>query len=126
MTSLATQLSSIRSLNATRLRNASTLTSHASYLFPASVAATQDTPTVHALGTSGWAELAAQDAALNKWQGAERLFGEASRETDRLTLDAAENKDIDVAVREFLHRVAPLLLSKAAAKCLEWLVRRFR
>lgn len=124
--SLAQQLTSIRSLNVDRIGSSSALTSHASYLFPPRTAAQQDTHTVHALGTNGWEELCTQDSSLARWDGGELLFGEGSRDLDRVQLGKEENARIDEAVREFLRRVGGVLLGKSAAKCLEWLVRRFR
>ena len=49
-----------------------------------------------------------------------------SVKTDRATLSKQANADIDMAVRELLYLMGPVLLSRSAAKCLEWLVRRFR
>ena len=126
MTSLAAQLSAVRSLNASRLASSAALTSQVSYLFPADTAATQDIATVHALGVNGWSALCAQDAALARWEGGEMLFGETSKELDRVTRGKEENEQIDRLVAAWLAKVGAVLLGKPAAKCLEWLVRRFR
>ena len=124
--SLASQLAGIQSHNAARLSGAGAPTARDSYLFPPRVAAEQDYETVHALGVSGWEQLVESDAALAQWRGAELLFGDDSVRTDRLTLPASANREIDAAVAEFLYLVGPMLRSRSVAKCLEWLVRRFR
>lgn len=124
--SLAAQLANVRSHNAERLTSSASLVKHTSYLFPPKTAAQQDLFTVHALGASGWTELSAQDASLQRWSGSTLLFGADSRSMDRLMLPKEDNDAIDKAVNEFLHLASPFLLSKGASKCLEWLVRRFR
>lgn len=124
--SLAAQLANVRSLNAERLTSSASLVKHTSYLFPPKTAAQQDLFTVHALGASGWTELSAENASLQRWSQSSLLFGDESRSMDRLMLPKEENDTIDKAVDEFLHLAAPFLLSKGASKCLEWLVRRFR
>ena len=124
--SLASQLASIRSHNASRLGSANALTSRDSYLFPPRVAAEQDHETVHALGVTGWEQLLDEDATLAQWPHGTLLFGEKSVKTDRTTLPKEENDEIDAAVCELLYLLGPVLLSRSAAKCLEWLVRRFR
>ncbi|WFD19216.1 snoRNA-binding rRNA-processing protein utp10 [Malassezia caprae] len=124
--SLASQLAGLRSHNAARLASASAMTSRDSYLFTPRVAAEQDHVTVHALGQTGWEQLMDEDAVLAQWPHGDLLFGEQSVHTDRATLPKSANAEIDTAVAEFLYLVGPRLLSRSAAKCLEWLVRRFR
>lgn len=124
--SLAAQLAGIRSHNAARLASSSALTSRDSYLFPSRVAAEQDHATVHALGVTGWEQLMDEDATLAQWPHGELLFGEQSIKLDRTTLPKSSNDEIDAAVRELLYLLGPVLLSRSAAKVLEWLVRRFR
>ncbi|KAN0059869.1 snoRNA-binding rRNA-processing protein utp10 [Thecaphora frezii] len=124
--SLAAQLANVRSYNAERLSASSTISSKVSYLFPPRAAVQQDLLTVHALATSGWNELCADDATLAHWSKGNLLFGDESRQKDRLMLPQEENDEIDAAVREFLQLVGAVLLAKGASKCLEWLVRRFR
>ncbi len=124
--SLAAQLANVRSHNAERLTSSASLVKHTSYLFPPKTAAQQDLFTVHALGASGWSELSAEDASLQKWSRSSSLFGDESRSMDRMMLPKEDNDAIDSAVKEFLHLATPFLLSKGASKCLEWLVRRFR
>ncbi|KAE8226414.1 hypothetical protein CF319_g1002 [Tilletia indica] len=136
---LASQLAGIRSVNAARI---ATLGSSAgaqhtsSYLFPPKTAAAQDLNTVHALARTGLEELAAHDRwfeSSNEWasedrvtSGRELLFGESSKARDRSVLTKEENARIDDALALFLARVAHVVTGRSAAKCLEWLVRRFR
>ena len=125
-TSLASQLAGIRSHHAERLSSSGALTMRDSYLFTPRVAAEQDHLTVHALGVTGWEQLTEEDGVLAAWPHGELLFGDQSVKMDRATLSKQANADIDVAVRELLYLMGPVLLSRSAAKCLEWLVRRFR
>ncbi|EST04888.1 BP28, C-terminal domain protein [Kalmanozyma brasiliensis GHG001] len=124
--SLAAQLANVRSHNAERLTSSASLVKHTSYLFPPKTAAQQDLFTVHALGASGWTELSSEDASLQRWSRSSLLFGDESRNMDRMMLPKEDNDAVDRAVKEFLHLASPFLLSKGASKCLEWLVRRFR
>ncbi|WFD34754.1 snoRNA-binding rRNA-processing protein utp10 [Malassezia cuniculi] len=123
---LAAQLAGIQSHNAARLASSAALTKRDSYLFPARVAAEQDYYAVHALGVSGWEQLVHHDDALRHWPHANLLFGDQSIRTDRTTLPESQNAEIDNAVSELLYLIGPVLLSRNAAKVLEWLVRRFR
>lgn len=85
---------------------------------------------LHGLASNGWEELAGADAALSKWGQtsgvADLLFGDASRDLDRLTRGKEENVMIDRAVAGFFAAVDDSLLDRSCAKCIEWLVRRFR
>lgn len=125
-TSLASQLSGIRSLNAARLSSAAAFSSQTSYLFPPRTAAGQDLETIYSLGETGWSELCIEDASLERWSGADRLFGIEARNTDRTMLGKEENAALDATIQDFFDRVGAILLHKSTAKCLEWLVRRFR
>ncbi|CAO1623616.1 unnamed protein product [Parajaminaea phylloscopi] len=124
--SLASQLSGIRSLNAARLASSSALSSQASYLFPPQTAARQDLDTVFALGETGWTELCSEDVTLERWTDGRSLFGPESKARDRTMLTKVENANIDTVVEGFFERIGAVLLSKSAGKCIEWLVRRFR
>ncbi|CAD6935919.1 unnamed protein product [Tilletia caries] len=136
---LASQLAGIRSVNAARIATlgSSAGTQHtASYLFPPKTAAAQDLNTVHALARTGLEELAAHDRwfeSSSAWasddvtrSGRELLFGESSKSRDRSVLTKEDNALIDEALALFLARVAHVITGRSAAKCLEWLVRRFR
>ncbi|KAK0549665.1 snoRNA-binding rRNA-processing protein utp10 [Tilletia horrida] len=133
---LASQLAGIRSVNAARIATlgGSAGAQHtASYLFPPKTAAAQDLATVHALARNGLEELASHDRwfqtsewALDVRGGRELLFGETSKSRDRSVLTKDENAQVDQALSQFLTRLAPDITGRSAAKCLEWLVRRFR
>jgi len=135
---LASQLAGIRSVNAPRLATlgSSFGAQHtASYLFPPKTAAAQDLNTVHALARTGLEELAAYDRWYDSsaWAvdelgaaGRELLFGESSKTRDRSVLTREENAKVDQALALFLARVAHGITGRSVAKCIEWLVRRFR
>ncbi|KAK0528893.1 snoRNA-binding rRNA-processing protein utp10 [Tilletia horrida] len=134
---LASQLAGIRSVNAARLATlgSSAGAQHtASYLFPPKTAAAQDLATVHALARTGLEELAAHDRWFenSEWArdafgpGRELLFGESSKSRDRSVLTKEENAKVDQSLALFLARIAHDITGRSAAKCLEWLVRRFR
>ncbi|KAI3617544.1 hypothetical protein CBS9595_003453 [Malassezia furfur] len=125
MTSLATQLAGLAAQRAARTDVASAVRQRDSYLFTPRVAAEQDYATVHALGVTGWEQLVNEDAALAAFPHADLLFGDESVRMDRATLPAAENARLDEACTALLYLLGPVLLSRSAAKCLEWLVRRF-
>lgn len=125
-TSLASQLSGIRSLNAARLASASSLSSHQSYLFPPKTAATQDLETIFFLGETGWNELCLQDATFEKWQGGKELFGPQAKTVDRTMLGKQENQELNETLDDFFALVGSVILNNSVSKCLEWLVRRFR
>ena len=130
--SLAQQLAQARSYNASHLESAksSAKAQFASYLFPTNVAATQDLQTLQALASNGWEELMQLDATFTKWNNAtgagDLLFGDSSRELDRLMKTKEENEEIDRAIADFLRLSGGSLLDRSTGKCLEWLVRRFR
>ena len=125
MTSLATQLAGLAAQRTARQDAASSLRVRDSYLFTPRVAAEQDYATVHALGVTGWEQLVHEDAALAEFAHADLLFGDESVRMDRATLPAAANEELDAACTALLALLGPVLLSRSAAKCLEWLVRRF-
>ncbi|WFC96035.1 snoRNA-binding rRNA-processing protein utp10 [Malassezia brasiliensis] len=125
MTSLATQLAGLAAQRAARTDVASAVRQRDSYLFTPRVAAEQDYATVHALGVTGWEQLVNEDAGLAAFPYADLLFGDESVRMDRATLPASENARLDEACTALLYVLGPVLLSRSAAKCLEWLVRRF-
>lgn len=130
--SLAAQLTAIKSHNADRLSSSKTA-SHSkslSYLFPPEIASAQDLYMLHGLGSNGWEELSNIDPSIAKWGQesgvASILFGDGSRDLDRLTKDKEENARIDNGISDFFLILGDNLLERSAAKCIEWLVRRFR
>ena len=130
--SLAQQLSQVRSYNAAQLGNAKSAASvqSASYLFPTHTAASQDLYTLQSLGANGWEEVRQLDNTFSKWDQAtsagELLFGESSRGLDRLMKGKEENEELDRAISAFFQLAGGNLLDRSTGKCIEWLVRRFR
>lgn len=124
MSSLASQLKNIASLDADRLTSRTGAPSSKSYLFPAKVAATQDLDAVHALGQSGFDELVQLDPQMEEFE--EELFSEAAKRTDRMMLSAEENQKLDETLARCLGRLGKWIGTMAGGKCIEWLVRRFR
>ncbi|MCO5589750.1 hypothetical protein L7F22_043719 [Adiantum nelumboides] len=130
--SLASQLAQVRSHNSARLAGgkAAQRVQAKSYLFPASIASSQDYQTLHGLALNGWDELSADDASFSKWNdatgAADLLFGDSSKDLDRLTKTKEENTEIDNAITELLYLIGDRLLDRSAGKCIEWLIRRFR
>ncbi|CED85640.1 Uncharacterized conserved protein [Phaffia rhodozyma] len=125
MSSLASQLASIASLDASRLGSLSKQVSNqASYLFSRTEAAQHDFETIHSLGVNGFEELKELDPSLVEFE--EDLFGEAAKVTDRMVLSKEENVALGATLDIFLSKLAKHLPLRAAAKVIEWLVRRFR
>lgn len=103
----------------------------ASYLFDARTAADYDAETIRGLGLDGLRELAKGlplgGTPLPQFAQFEAsLFGDGARDYDRTLHTKDENAKLDETIALFLKHVSPFFLSKSAAKCLEWLVRRFR
>lgn len=130
--SLAQQLAQVRSYNTAQISSAKAASKaqSASYLFPPHVASTQDFQTLQALGEIGWEELSQSDNTFSKWDqvtgAGDLLFGESSRELDRLMKSKVENEEIDRAISEFFSLSGGNLLDRSTGKCIEWLVRRFK
>lgn len=124
MSSLASQLKNLASLDAERLTSRTGAPSSKSYLFPAKVAATQDLDAVHALGQSGFDELVQLDPQMEEFE--EELFSEAAKRTDRMMLNAEENAKLNETIARALGRLGKWIGTMAGGKCIEWLVRRFR
>ncbi|WVQ84520.1 hypothetical protein IAT38_006674 [Cryptococcus sp. DSM 104549] len=124
MSSLANQLQSIASLDASRLTSKYGAPSSKSYLFTPAVASTHDLDSIFALGQSGFEELLALDSEMEAFEG--ELFSEAAKRTDRMMLTAEENKELDRTLEKCLRRLGKWIGVMAGGKCIEWLVRRFR
>ncbi|KAL8998226.1 MAG: hypothetical protein Q9188_006146 [Gyalolechia gomerana] len=124
-TSLAQQLAHIRvrSINALDLE-AQKKTHSKSLLFDAHHAATQSYETLFQVCYEGWQELCRLDSRFIGFAGS--LFSEQSKQEDRTQMTAAQNKDLDIVLEDFMGLVGSRLLLKPALKAVEWLVRRFR
>lgn len=124
-TSLAQQLAHIRvrSINALDLK-AQKKAHSKSLLFDAHHAATQSYETLFQICYEGWQELCRLDSRFIGFAGS--LFSEQSKQEDRTQMTAAQNKDLDIVLEDFMGLVGSRLLLKPALKAVEWLVRRFR
>ncbi|KAL7425209.1 snoRNA-binding rRNA-processing protein utp10 [Cryptotrichosporon argae] len=124
MSSLASQLQKIASLDAARLTSRTGAPSSKSYLFPARTAASHDLDSIFALAQSGFYELVALDVGFEEFE--DELFSEKARRTDRMMLNQADNERLDRVLERCLRRLGKWIDIMAGGKCIEWLVRRFR
>ncbi len=124
MSSLATQLQSIASLDASRLTSRYGAPTSKSYLFPPKLAATHDLDAIFSLAQSGFEELRQIDEGMEEFQ--DELFSEASKRTDRMMLNKEENARLDEVLGRCLRMLGKWIGIMSGGKCLEWLVRRFR
>ncbi|KAK8849743.1 hypothetical protein IAR55_005078 [Kwoniella newhampshirensis] len=124
MSSLATQLQQIASLDASRLTSKYGTPSSKSYLFPPKVAADHDLDSIFSLAQSGFEELLSLDPGIEMYE--DELFSEKAKRTDRMMLTQEENDALDKILGRCLRRLGRWVGVMAGGKCIEWLVRRFR
>lgn len=124
MSSLSQQLQKIASLDASRLTSRGGHPSNKSYLFPPTEAASHDLDAIYALALSGFEEIISLDPTFEDYQ--DELFSEKAKVTDRMMLNAAENKELNVVLERCLRKLGKWVGIMAGGKCIEWLVRRFR
>lgn len=124
MSSLASQLQQIASLDASRLTSKYGTPSSKSYLFPAKVAAEHDLDSIFTLAQSGFEELLSLDPGMEVFE--DDLFSEKAKRTDRMMLSQEENDALDRVLGRCLRRLGKWVGVMAGGKCIEWLVRRFR
>lgn len=122
--SLASQLQSIASLDASRLTSRGGYPSSKSYLFPPKEASSHDIDAIYALGLSGFEEIITVDPAFAEYE--DELFSERAKRLDRMMLNAEENRRLDSILERCLRRLGKWIGLIAGGKCIEWLVRRFR
>ncbi|KAK2739203.1 snoRNA-binding rRNA-processing protein utp10 [Myotisia sp. PD_48] len=123
--SLAAQLSQIAAKSTHQFDLKAQRSAHAkSLIFEKKVAATQDFETVFQLCYEGFQELCALDPRFQSFR--RNLFSDQSISEDRGQMTAAQNKDLDHIIEEFLSLVGSRLLINPALRAVEWLVRRFR
>ena len=96
----------------------------ASLLFTPREAEDYDIPTVFAIGVNGLEELTLKDGRFAAFE--EDLFSDSWRDTDRELAPPEFNASVTSRVSAFLALASPHLLTKAATKAMEWLVRRFK
>ncbi len=119
MTSLATQLQSIASIDASRLTSKFGVPSSKSYLFPPKIAASHDLDAIFSLAQSGY-----DDPGMEEFE--DDLFSESARRVDRMMLNREENDKLNTTLERCLRRLGRWIGIMAGGKCIEWLVRRFR
>lgn len=126
VSSLAEQLAQGASVNAQFIasRTGRTRTQTDSYLFSEKEVADQDLDSILALAQNGVAQLSTLAPELSNLS--KTIFAESSRSTDRTVLEPAAVVKLDKDISRALNLVSPYLLQPAAAKIIEWLVRRFR
>ncbi|KAI8874302.1 ARM repeat-containing protein [Ramicandelaber brevisporus] len=121
---LAQQLKQIRTVDKTALGEKGQLIKPTFLFTSGKEAAQHDDDTIYSLGVNGLEQLISLDPRFAAFE--ETLFASPAKELDRTTLTVAENEKLDASIREFLVLVSPRFTTQAAAKALEWLVRRFR
>jgi len=124
MSSLATQLQSIASLDASRLASRYGAPTSKSYLFPPKEAAKHDLDEIFSLAQSGLVELRQLDPGMEEFE--DELFSEAAKRTDRMMLNKEENSRLDAVLEKCLRRLGKWIGIMAGGRCIEWLIRRFR
>lgn len=126
MTSLASQLASIKANNnATILDKSRRRKLHGvSLLYDPKEAASQDFETVYYESVEAFRELAALDARFLRFE--KSLFSETSIRFDRLVQSRDQDDALNDAIEQFLMLVSQYLHLNIAFRALEWLVRRFQ
>lgn len=120
MTSLAHQLQSL-ALQGVALEN--DLHRRPSFLFDFHKAASLDRDEAHAIGMNGYEGLCSVDEIFEE---SSSLFDETAKHTERSMLTKKENDLLDKKISKFVRRIVPYFSLRAAHKCIEWLVYRFR
>ncbi len=96
----------------------------ATFLFDEREATDIDNSAVLAIAKDGLAELKGLEPAFSKFELV--LFGENTLEVHRATMTQEESDSLNTTIRTFLRLLSPFFMMKAAHKCLEWLIRKFR
>ncbi|KAF3899628.1 SnoRNA-binding rRNA-processing protein utp10 [Trichophyton interdigitale] len=123
--SLAAQLSQVAAKATHQFDLKAQRSAHAqSLIFEKKVASTQDFDTIYQLYYEGFQELCALDPRFQPFR--QNLFSEQSKVEDRSQMTAAQNKELDIVIEDFLALVGGRLLLNPAVKAVDWLVRRFR
>ena len=125
LSSLASQLKNIQQADH-QIGGIST-TQHryiASFLFDEREAADIDNAVILAIAKDGLEELKTVEPAFAKFEIV--LFGENTLEVHRATMTKQQNESLNGTLRTFLRLLSPFFMMKAAHKCLEWLIRKYR
>lgn len=125
LSSLASQLKNIQ--QADHAIGGISTTQHryiASFLFDEREASDIDNAAILTIAKDGLEELKAVEPAFGKFEIV--LFGENTIEMHRATMTKAQNDSLNGTLRTFLRLLSPYFMMKAAHKCLEWLIRKYR
>ncbi|KAL8737733.1 MAG: hypothetical protein Q9181_001390 [Wetmoreana brouardii] len=123
-TSLAAQLAQIRAHGTNPLDLKAQKKAHSkSLLFDVSHAATQDYDTLFQICYEAYQELCRLDPRFVDFAG--NLFSDQSKQEDRTQMTAAQNKQLDGVLEDFMGLLGSRVLLKPALKAMEWLIRRF-
>lgn len=83
-----------------------------------------DIATLHGIGLSGLSELAALDGRFAAFEAT--VFSDSWRGLDRETCDPSRIPEVDAAIASFFRLLSSHFLTKASAKAIEYLLRRFK
>ncbi|KAB8079511.1 U3 small nucleolar RNA-associated protein 10 [Aspergillus leporis] len=123
--SLAAQLSQIAAKSTNQLNLKSQRISHSqSLIFDRKVAGSQDFDTIYQICNEGFQELCQLDPRFAPFE--RTIFSEHSKGQERTEMNAAQNKELDAVLEDFLALVGGRLLLSPAVKAVDWLIRRFR
>ncbi|TIB99805.1 hypothetical protein E3Q18_01415 [Wallemia mellicola] len=121
MSSLQDQIAQLASYDADKINKPS---KRDSYLFQPDQAADLDVGDVHLLAIGGFDQLKELDKSFEDFDTP--LFGEPTKDLDRTSLNQSEVDHLNTTLNRFLVKLSPHLPTRAAAKVLEWLIRKFR
>lgn len=96
----------------------------ASLLFDDREAEKYDQQTIYEIGLAGFSELCRHDAAFRQFE--QSLFAASAKSFDRELRTQVENDDLDQLLSRFMRVLSAHYLLKAAAKVMEFFIRRYR
>ncbi|TIA89581.1 hypothetical protein E3P99_02017 [Wallemia hederae] len=121
MSSLQDQIAQLASHDAARINKPS---KRDSYLFQPNQAAELDMGDIHLLAIGGFDQLKELDTSFQDFESS--LFSDSLRDLDRTSLNQSQVDELNTTLNRFLIKLSPHLPTRAAAKVLEWLIRKFR
>lgn len=121
MSSLQDQIAQLASHDAARINKPS---KRDSYLFQPNQAAELDIGDIHLLAIGGFDQLKELDTSFEDFESS--LFSDSVKDLDRTSLNQAQVDQLNTTLNRFLVKLSPHLPTRAAAKVLEWLIRKFR
>ncbi|TIB13965.1 hypothetical protein E3P88_01328 [Wallemia ichthyophaga] len=121
MSSLQDQIAQLASHDAARINKPS---KRDSYLFEPNHAAELDISDIHLLAIGGYDQLKELDSSFEDFEST--LFTDPVKDLDRTSLNKSQVELLNTTLNRFLVKLSPHLPTRAAAKVLEWLIRKFR